>query len=65
MKYILTKTQIKRLIDGKHVTDSRGKKIVAGDNVKEVLRKLDELNLYDTYDAIIENGSFDLVKKAV
>lgn len=63
MKYILTKAQIKRLIDGKHVSDGRGRKLTAGDNIKEVLRALDERNLYDKYDAIIENGSFDLVRK--
>ena len=63
MKYILTKAQIKRLIDGKYVSDGRGRKLTAGDNIKEVLRVLDERNLYDQYDAIIENGSFDLVRK--
>lgn len=65
MKYRLTKTQVKRLLDGNYVVDGSGRKFYAGKNIKEVLQKLDELNAYDKFDAIIEDGKFDLVKKAV
>lgn len=64
MRYRLTKTQVKRLIDGKYVTDGSGRKYAAGDNMKEVLQILDEKDLYDKFDVIIEDGKFDLVKKA-
>ena len=40
-KYILNKHQIKRLIDGKHVIDGHGRKLIAGENVKGVLQKID------------------------
>lgn len=62
-KYILSKLQIKRLLDGNYVVDGHGKKLIADDNTKDVLRELDKLNLYDKFDAILENGKFDLVKK--
>lgn len=62
-KYILSKLQIKRLIDGKHVVDGHGRKLIAGENVKEILSKIDDSNLYDKFDVIIENGGFDIVKK--
>lgn len=62
-KYILNKSQIKRLIDGKYVVDGHGRKFLASENIKEVLRKMDELNAYDKFNAIIENGTFDIVKK--
>lgn len=62
-KYILTKLQIKRLLDGKHVMDGHGRKFVAGDNIKEVLQKLDEYNLYDKFEVIVENGQLDMRKK--
>ena len=62
-KYILSKLQIKRLLDGNYVVDGHGRKLIADDKTKDVLRELDELNLYDKFDAIIENGKFDVVKK--
>lgn len=62
-RYILGKLQIKRLLEGKFVVDERGRKFVAGDNIKEVLQKLDELNLYDKFEVFIENGQFDMRKK--
>ena len=62
-KYILTKTQIHRLIDGKYVVDGMGRKFRAGDNIKEVLKKIVELNAYERFDVVIENGTFDIVKK--
>ena len=63
MKYILTKNNIKRLIQGKHVVDERGRRFVAGDKVIDVLKTLDEHNAYDKFDAVIENGQLDLVRK--
>lgn len=62
-KYILGKPQIKRLLEGKTVMDGHGRKFYAGDNIKEVLQKLDEYNLYDQFEVVIENGSFDMRKK--
>lgn len=61
-KYILNKHQIKRLIDGKHVIDGHGRKLIAGENVKGVLQKIDENNLYDKLKVVIENGELDILK---
>ena len=62
-RYILGKPQIKRLLEGKTVMDGRGRKFIAGDNIKEVLQMLDEHNLYDKFEVVIENGQFDMRKK--
>ena len=64
-KYILTKLQIKRLINDKPVIDGRGIKLFASCNVKDVLKKIDELNLYDKCDVVLENGQIDIVKKKI
>lgn len=62
-RYILGKLQIKRLLDGKHVMDGHGRKFIAGDNIKEVLQKIDECDLYDIFEVFIENGGMDMRKK--
>lgn len=62
-KYILNKPQIKRLLDGNYVVDGCGRKFCASENIKEVLRVLDERNLYDKFNVVIENGIFDIEKK--
>ena len=62
-RHILNKYQIKRLIDGKEVIDSRGRKFIAGENIKELLRKINEYDLYDQYEVIIENNGMDIRKK--
>lgn len=64
-KYILTKTQIHRLIDGKLVVDGRGIKYRASENMKEILKKIVELNAYERFDVVIENGTFDIVKNLI
>lgn len=50
-KYILNKYQIKRLIDGKAIVDSRGRKFLASESVKEQLSKLD----CEKYEVVFEN----------
>lgn len=62
-RYKLGKTQVKRLLDGGYVMDGHGRKYKAEKNLKEVLQTIDELDAYDKYDLIIENGEFDLVRK--
>lgn len=62
-KYILTKTQIKRLVDGKPVVDGMGRKFYASENVKEMLKKFIELNAHERFDAVVENGTFHVVEK--
>lgn len=62
-RYILGKPQIKRLLEGKHVMDGHGRKFIVGDNIKEVLRTLDEYNLYDKFEVYIKNGKLDIRKK--
>ena len=63
MKYVLTKAQIKRLIDGKYVMDGRGRKYFASKEVKENLRELDENNLYDEYSVVVEGNALDILEK--
>ena len=62
-RYIIGKSQIKRLLEGKSIQDIHGRNYCAGGNLKEVLQKLDEYNLYDKYEVIFENGEIDIVKK--
>lgn len=62
-RYKLSKSQVKRLLDGGYVMDGHGRKYQAGENLKEVLQTIDNLDAYDKYDLIIENGEFDLVRK--
>ena len=62
-RYILTKLQIKRLIDDKPVIDGRGTKLFASGNVKDVLKKIDKLNLYNKFDVVLENGQIDIAEK--
>lgn len=62
-KYILSKYQIKRLIEGKEVTDGMGKKYVAGENMKKLLNKIDVLDVYEKYEVVFENGSIDIREK--
>lgn len=49
-------------IDGKHVIDGHGRKLIAGENVKGVLQKIDENNLYDKFKVVIANGELDILK---
>ena len=62
-KYILTKFQIKRLINGQYVIDGHGRKFFAGKEINELLRMIDENNLYNRFDVTIEDGKIDFVKK--
>lgn len=62
-KYILGKLQIKRLLDGKYVMDGRGRKFIIGDNIKEVLQKIDECDLYDKYEIFVENDGIYIREK--
>lgn len=62
-KYILTKLQIKRLLDGKYVMDGHGRKLIAGKNLKELLGTIDDHDLYDKFEVFIENGQLDMRKK--
>lgn len=62
-KYILKKPQIKRLIEGKPVTDGYGLKYVVGPKVKELLQMINDHDLYDEFSVIIENGGIDIVQK--
>ena len=58
-KYILSKYQIQRLIDGKEIIDSSGRKFVASESVKELLSKVD----CEKYEVIFENRELDIRKK--
>ena len=58
-KYILNKYQIKRLIDGKAIVDSRGRKFLASESVKEQLSKLD----CEKYEVVFENGELAIRDK--
>lgn len=58
-KYILSKYQIKRLIEGKEIVDSRGRKFLASESVKEQLIKLD----CEKYEVVFENGELGFRKK--
>ena len=49
-KYILSKYQIKRLIEGKEVVDSSGKKYVASEKMKALLNKFDSMDVYEEYE---------------
>jgi len=62
-KYILSKHQIKRLIDGKEVVDGHGRKYFVKGNSMEVLKMIDERNLYDKFTVTVENGEMDIVQK--
>ena len=62
-RYILSKNQIKRLIDGKSVIDGHGRKFVAGKELKETLQLIDKHNLYEKFVVLIENGEMDILKK--
>ena len=62
-KYILSKYQIKRLIEGKEVVDSSGKKYVASEKMKALLNKFDSMDVYEEYEVVFENGSIDIRKK--
>lgn len=58
-KYILNKYQIQRLIDGKEIIDSRGRKFVASVALREKLRKVD----YEKYEIVFENGELAIRDK--
>lgn len=58
-KYILNKYQIQRLIDGKEIIDSMGRKFLASESVKEQLSKLD----CEKYEVVFENGELGFRKK--
>lgn len=58
-KYVLTKYQIQRLIDGKAIADSRGRKFLASESVKEQLSKLD----CEKYEVVFENGELAIRDK--
>ena len=63
MKYRLTKTQIKMLIDGKPVQRNRIK-IFPTTSVKEALEIIDNNNLYDEYDVLIDEANcLNIVEK--
>lgn len=52
VRYVLNKYQIQRLIDGKEIVDSRGRKFVASVALREKLSKVD----YEKHEIIFENG---------
>ena len=58
-KYILSKYQIQRLVDGKEIIDSKGRKFLASESVKEQLSKLD----YKKHEVVFENGELAIRKK--
>lgn len=58
-KYILSKYQIQRLIEGKEIVDSRGRKFVASVALRERLSKLD----YEKYEVVFENGELAIRDK--
>jgi hypothetical protein len=58
-KYILSKYQIQRLVDGKEIIDSNGRKFLASESVKEQLSKLD----CEKYEVVFENGELGFRKK--
>lgn len=58
-KYILNKYQIKRLIEGKEIIDSRGRKFVASVALRERLSKLD----HEKYEIVFENGELAIRDK--
>lgn len=64
-KYVLTKQQIKRLIEGKNVVDSRGKSYIASERMKALLNKFDSMDVYEEYEVVFENGNLDIRKKEV
>lgn len=64
-RYRLGKMQIKRLLEGKPVMDGHGRKFLATENVKEILKRIDDSNLYSKVDVMVENGGLDIVFKEV
>lgn len=58
-KYILNKYQIQRLIDGKEIIDSRGRKFVASVALREKLSKVD----CEKYEVVFENGELAIRDK--
>ena len=43
--------------------DGHGRKFFAGKEINELLRMIDENNLYNRFDVTIEDGQIDFVKK--
>lgn len=61
-KYILNKSQINRLLDGKFVIDGQGNKFIASDEVKETFQKMEKYQLYEKMNVILENGKLSIEK---
>ena len=64
-KYNLTKLQVKMLLQDKPVVDGRGLHIRVGNNIKDILKKIDSENLYDKFNVVVDTKEnfFDVVPK--
>lgn len=63
-RYIIGKPQIKRLLEGKPVTDGAGRKFIAKGKVMEALQMIVDYNLFKKYEVILlEDGFIDIQKK--
>lgn len=62
MKYRLTKTQVKMLIDGKHIMNGRSK-FYADGGALETLKLIDSKDAYNMFDILIIDGYLEIVEK--
>lgn len=62
-RYRVGKAQVKRLLEGKFVTDGEGRNYVTTGELKEFLQMIDDRDLYDRLDLFLENGVMDYEMK--
>ena len=61
--YRISKQQVKRLLSGGYVQDGHGRKLLATDNVKEVIKTIDDNDLYDKVDILLKDGMLDVRRR--